>query len=85
MGDLCYTLVGKESVVGLGPFTYPRYAVHAPTGRAVPISRMQAGCLWYPQLGIDGLLWAVLLGLSVAAALLVWRLVMLAPQRLQRV
>lgn len=40
---------------------------------------------FWAQLGIDGLLWAVLLGLSVAAALLVWRLVMLAPQRLQRV
>ncbi|MFZ1429202.1 MAG: MATE family efflux transporter [Geminicoccaceae bacterium] len=36
------------------------------------------------KLGIDGLLWGILLGLSVAATLLVWRLVLLPPHRLQR-
>ena len=40
--------------MGLGQFIYPRYAVHIPTGKAVPIDRLQAGCLWYPQQGLGG-------------------------------
>ena len=40
--------------MGLGQFIYPRYAVHIATGKAVPIARLQAGCLWYPQQGISG-------------------------------
>lgn len=36
-------------------------------------------------LGIDGLLWGILLGLAVAAALLTWRLLLLPSHRLRRV
>lgn len=40
--------------MGLGQYVFPRYAVHIASGSAVPIARLQARCLWYPALSLDG-------------------------------
>jgi len=39
--------------VGLGQYVFPRFAVNIASGKAVPIERLRANCLWYPALSLD--------------------------------
>ena len=39
--------------MGLGQYVFPRFAVNIASGKAVPIERLRANCLWYPALSLD--------------------------------